>query len=229
MDLNEDLNLTEQLFTRVKKVLETSEISNSSAADLAQAESDEMFIDGSMSKSWYRLLRRPSWTWQGADPIEVEQTLARIAMATGERTHDCYLDTIKGYVPGNWIYEWSQVAGNYFKQGRELREKGDPSGALKQLLKAVRYYSIASYPHLKDDELADQAQLLGNMAYREAGRLFKVPLKEIQVPFRGKHIQGYLHLPTTEKPVPLVIISGGIDSLQLDFLNFYLKRLEPNG
>lgn len=124
MDLNEDLNLTEQLFTRVKKVLETSEISNSSAADLAQAESDEMFIDGSMSKSWYRLLRRPSWTWQGADPIEVEQTLARIAMATGERTHDCYLDTIKGYVPGNWIYEWSQVAGNYFKQGRELREKG---------------------------------------------------------------------------------------------------------
>ena len=96
MDLNEDLNLTEQLFTRVKKVLETSEISNSSAADLAQAESDEMFIDGSMSKSWYRLLRRPSWTWQGADPIEVEQTLARIAMATGERTHDCYLDTIKG-------------------------------------------------------------------------------------------------------------------------------------
>ncbi|MFE8730086.1 alpha/beta hydrolase, partial [Aeromonas hydrophila] len=81
----------------------------------------------------------------------------------------------------------------------------------------------------KDDELADQAQLLGNMAYREAGRLFKVPLKEIQVPFRGKNIQGYLHLPATDKPVPLVIISGGIDSLQLDFLNFYLKRLEPNG
>ncbi|MGL4915483.1 MAG: esterase FrsA, partial [Aeromonas allosaccharophila] len=50
MDLNDDLNLTEQLFTRVKKVLETSEISNSSAADLAEAASDEMFIDGSMSK-----------------------------------------------------------------------------------------------------------------------------------------------------------------------------------
>ncbi|EKP0263029.1 alpha/beta hydrolase, partial [Aeromonas sobria] len=146
MDLNDDLNLTDKLFTRVKKVLETSEISNSSVADVAEAQSDQMFIDGSMSKSWYRLLRRPSWAWQGADPVEVEQTLAQIAMATGERTHDCYLDTIKGYVPGNWIYEWSQLAGTYFKRGRELCEQGDPKGALKQLLKAVRYYSIASYP-----------------------------------------------------------------------------------
>jgi len=182
-----------------------------------------------MSSRWYRPLRRPTWAWQGADPVEVEQTLACIAMGKGERTHERYLDTIKGYVSGNWVYEWGQLAGRYFNQGRALVEQGDSAAALKDLLRAVRYYSIASYPHLKNDELADQAQLLGNMAYREAGRLFKVPLKEIQVPFRGKSIQGYLHLPTTDKPVPLVIVSGGIDSLQVDFLNLYLKCLEPNG
>jgi esterase FrsA len=227
--LNDDLNLTEKLFTRVKKVLETSEISNSSPVEEQDANLDETFIDGSMSSRWYRLLRRPTWAWQGADPVEVEQTLACIAMGKGERTHERYLDTIKGYVSGNWVYEWSQLAGRYFNQGRALVEQGDSAAALKDLLRAVRYYSIASYPHLKNDELADQAQLLGNMAYREAGRLFKVPLKEIQVPFRGKSIQGYLHLPTTDKPVPLVIVSGGIDSLQVDFLNLYLKCLEPNG
>ncbi|HEH9405311.1 TPA: esterase FrsA [Aeromonas bestiarum] len=229
MDLNDDLNLTEKLFARVKKVLETSEISNSSPVEEQDANLDETFIDGSMSSRWYRLLRRPTWAWQGADPVEVEQTLACIAMGKGERTHERYLDTIKGYVSGNWVYEWSQLAGRYFNQGRALVEQGDSAAALKDLLRAVRYYSIASYPHLKNDELADQAQLLGNMAYREAGRLFKVPLKEIQVPFRGKSIQGYLHLPTTDKPVPLVIVSGGIDSLQVDFLNLYLKCLEPNG
>jgi esterase FrsA len=229
LDLNDDLNLTEKLFTRVKKVLETSEISNSSPVEEQDANLDETFIDGSMSSRWYRLLRRPTWAWQGADPVEVEQTLACIAMGKGERTHERYLDTIKGYVSGNWVYEWSQLAGRYFNQGRALVEQGDSAAALKDLLRAVRYYSIASYPHLKNDELADQAQLLGNMAYREAGRLFKVPLKEIQVPFRGKSIQGYLHLPTTDKPVPLVIVSGGIDSLQVDFLNLYLKCLEPNG
>ena len=229
MDLNDDLNLTEKLFTRVKKVLETSEISNSSPVEEQDANLDETFIDGSMSSRWYRLLRRPTWAWQGADPVEVEQTLACIAMGKGERTHERYLDTIKGYVSGNWVYEWSQLAGRYFNQGRALVEQGDSAAALKDLLRAVRYYSIASYPHLKNDELADQAQLLGNMAYREAGRLFKVPLKEIQVPFRGKSIQGYLHLPTIDKPVPLVIVSGGIDSLQVDFLSLYLKYLEPNG
>ena len=29
--------------------------------------------------------------------------------------------------------------------------------------------------------------------------------------------------------MPLVIVSGGIDSLQVDFLNFYFKCLEPHG
>ena len=211
MEPNDDTNLTEKLFTRVKKVLETSEVSNSSPVDEQDSALSDSFIDGALSPRWYRLLRRPTWAWQGADPVEVEQTLAHIAMGQGERSHERYLDTIKGYVPGNWVYEWSQLAGRYFNTGRTLLGEGDRAAALKSLLKAVRYYSIASYPHLKHDELADQAQLLGNMAYREAGRLFKVPLKELQVPFRGKTIQGYLHLPTTEKPVPLVIVSGGID------------------
>ena len=172
MEPNDDTNLTEKLFTRVKKVLETSEISNSSPVEEQDSSLAESFIDGALSPHWYRLLRRPTWAWQGADPVEVEQTLARIAMGQGERSHERYLDTIKGYVPGNWVYEWSQLAGRYFNAGRELVGQGDAAGALKNLLKAVRYYSIASYPHLKNDELADQAQLLCNMAYREAGRLF---------------------------------------------------------
>ena len=67
MKPNDDINLTEQLFTRVKKVQETSEISNSSPLE-PQAETED-FIDGSAVRSWYRLLRRPSWAWQGADPV----------------------------------------------------------------------------------------------------------------------------------------------------------------
>ena len=34
-----------------------------------------------------------------------------------------------------------------------------------------------------------------NIAYREGGRFLPVPLKELKVPFRGKEIKGYLHLP----------------------------------
>ena len=80
MEPNDDTNLTEKLFTRVKKVLETSEISNSSPVEEQDSSLAESFIDGALSPHWYRLLRRPTWAWQGADPVEVEQTLARIAL-----------------------------------------------------------------------------------------------------------------------------------------------------
>lgn len=230
MEPNDDINLTEKLFTRVKKVQETSQISNRSAPNAdEEPELERPFIDGSYSRHWYRLLRRPSWIWQGADPLELEEVLSRIAISKGERSHEQYLDTVKGYVPGNWNYEWSQLAGRYHQQGKQEAVQGKPDAALDSLLKAVRYYSIASYPHLKNDELADQAQLLGTQAYREAGKLFSVPVKELQVPFHGKTIQGFLHLPTTERPVPLVMVSGGIDSLSIDFINLYQKYLEPAG
>ena len=68
MEPNDDTNLTEKLFTRVKKVLETSEVSNSSPVDEQDSALSDSFIDGALSPRWYRLLRRPTWAWQGADP-----------------------------------------------------------------------------------------------------------------------------------------------------------------
>ena len=84
MEPNDDTNLTEKLFTRVKKVLETSEVSNSSPVDEQDSALSDSFIDGALSPRWYRLLRRPTWAWQGADPVEVEQTLAQVRLAQAE-------------------------------------------------------------------------------------------------------------------------------------------------
>ena len=46
MEPNDDTNLTEKLFTRIKQVLETSEISNSSPVDEQDSSLAESFIDG---------------------------------------------------------------------------------------------------------------------------------------------------------------------------------------
>ena len=188
-----------------------------------------MLIEGICSQAWYRIIRRSYWIWQGADPIELEDILSHIATGTGVRSREEKLDTLQGYAPGNWIYEFSQVAGEYFKKGKALEQEGDLTGARKAYLRATRYYSIASYPHLKGDELAEQAQLQGNQAYREAGRLMPVPLKILTIPFRDKEINGYLHLPTDAHVVPVVMVSGSIDSLQIDFYRFYEQYLAPNG
>lgn len=228
MQEEEALNLSERLFSKVRKVQETSTISNSAWA-LGEHEGEQVLIEGICSNAWYRIIRRSYWIWQGADPIELEDILSHIATGTGVRSREEKLDTLQGYAPGNWIYEFSQVAGEYFKKGKALEQEGDLTGARKAYLRATRYYSIASYPHLKGDELAEQAQLQGNQAYREAGRLMPVPLKILTIPFRDKEINGYLHLPTDAHVVPVVMVSGSIDSLQIDFYRFYEQYLAPNG
>ena len=228
MQEEEALNLSERLFSKVRKVQETSTISNS-AESLPEGEGEQVLIEGVCSHAWYRIIRRSYWIWQGADPIELEEIFSHIATGTGVRSREEKLDTLQGYAPGNWIYEFSQVAGEYFKKGKLLEQQGDLNGARKAYLRATRYYSIASYPHLKGDELAEQAQLQGNQAYREAGHLMPVPLKILDIPFRDKSINGYLHLPTDEHVVPVVMVSGSIDSLQIDFYRFYEQFLAPNG
>ena len=211
-----------------QKVLETSEVSNSSPVDEQDSALSDSFIDGALSPRWYRLLRRPTWAWRGPIPSRWSRPWRTSPWGRGAQSRTLS-GHHQGYVPGNWVYEWSQLAGRYFNTGGgRCWGRGSRRGA-EEPAQGSALLLHRKLPHLKHDELADQAQLLGNMAYREAGRLFKVPLKELQVPFRGKTIQGYLHLPTTEKPVPLVIVSGGIDSLQVDFLNFYFKCLEPHG
>ena len=92
-------------------------------------------------------------------------------------------------------YYGCQLAGQYVKKAKEAEETGQKRLARKAWFHAARYYSLASYPHLKGDELADQAQVQANIAYREGGKHLAIPLKELKVPFRGKEIKGYLHLP----------------------------------
>lgn len=230
MSAPSEKNLSETLFNKVKpfKVHETSTVSNSGSS-LPCEPQEQFLIDGLCTPSWFRILRRAFWIWQGADMIEMEDVLARIATSDGVRTNPQQLDTVQGFVPGNWCYEWSQLAGLHNRKAKEAEDAVQPRLARKEYFMAARYYSIASYPHLKGDELAEQAQVMANIAYREGGHLLPVPLKELKVPFRGKEIKGYLHLPHDDHPVPLVMVTGAIDSLQLDFILLFKNVLAPLG
>jgi len=220
-------NLSEQLFTRKRNVPETSALANSRAADTLRSHACHL-LDGSQLESWYRLLRRALWAWQGADPISVEAILAKIAVNDHPRTNSALLDTVQGYQSGNWIYEWCQPGVAEQTRAKEL-EQEDPELACTGYQRAAHYFSIASYPHLRGDQLAEQAQLFGNVNYRNAVRLDGFTLKLLSVPFHGKNIQGYLHLPHTDEPLPLVIVSGSIDSLQIDFYGLFREYLAPRG
>lgn len=182
-----------------------------------------------VKSGWYRDMRMFKWVWQGLDPVLLQEVQARIAVSENERTHPELIDTVIGYRPGNWIYEWSQEAALCMLDGKAALSSGENDKAHELLLQASLLYTIAGYPHLRGDKLACDAHLLANQAYQLAGTLTQPKLQIVKVPYQGKQMQCYLHLPKSDQPVPLVIIAGGGDALQTDYFRIFQNYLEPAG
>lgn len=210
-------NLSETLFANHKQAKETSELTQ-------YMPSSKSFFDEKREKEgykWYRNLRRMQWSWQGLDPIEVEAVLAKIAASKHSRTHEQWLDTVMGYHSGNWTYEWTKLG--MLHQKRSAQFTGEE--AADELFNASLCFSIAGYPHLKNDNLATQAQVLASSAYTEATKKTKYIVKRLEIPYQKKNIVAHLHLTSTEKPQPVVMVSAGLDSLQTDLWTIFRDHL----
>ncbi|ABM04657.1 hypothetical protein DUF1100, hydrolase family protein [Psychromonas ingrahamii 37] len=222
-------NLSETLFVHKSNVQETSTIVANSATKKNHKQNN-VVMEGEEKPGWYRLLKFMLWSWQGLDLIECSEVLARIAVSTHPRSDQELLDSVIGFHSGNWSYEWTQKAMFYYKQGKAYAQQGEPEKAKKAYYLASQFYSVASYPHLKGDELSLQAQALAFNNYKESAKYnHNMILKEIKVPFQGKEVTCYLHLPNDETIHPVVIISGGLDTLQCELLPLFEKELAPAG
>jgi esterase FrsA len=217
---SESANLSERLFANHRQAKETSTLTR-------YMPSSEQFIADKIAEpgnAWYRTLRRMQWAWQGIDPIDQEEVLARIASSKHSRTYDDLLDTVMGYHSGNWAYEWTKLGARYQQQAKIL----DGEHAANKLFSASLCFSIAGYPHLKNDNLSIQAQALANSAYSEATEKTGYVVKRLEFPYKNKNIVAHLHLSHTEKPQPVVMITAGLDSLQTDmwriFRDYLAKR-----
>ena len=212
-------NLSETLFRKHKQARETSQLTQYMPSSVKLLEEKKQ-IEG---YSWYRNLRRYQWIWQGIDPIEQERVFARVAASDHSRSEDQWLDTVMGYRPGNWAYEWTALGMEHQKKATEL--EGD--AASDEYAYASLCFGLAGYPHLKGDSLAIQAQVLASSAYEEATKHSRYIVKQIDVPYQGKKIRTYLHLPHTNEPLPVVLVSSGLDSLQSDLWKLFRDYLAP--
>ncbi|HHK5673391.1 TPA: alpha/beta hydrolase, partial [Serratia marcescens] len=184
-------NLSEILFKPKFKHPETSTLvlraRNKVSAAMHSA------LEGDTTGSWYRILNPLLWAWRGVSPIEIHEVLARIAASDAERSNPQRLDTVVGYRNGNWIYEWIHQGMQWQQRATEQQ---DPLLGGEYWLKAASLYSIAGYPHLKGDELAEQAEMLANRAYEEAALLLPYQLKELEFRIEGGgSVTGFLHMP----------------------------------
>ncbi|WP_338505365.1 esterase FrsA [Erwinia aphidicola] len=219
-------NLSEELFKPRFKHPETSSLVRRLAHH--NPLSIHSALDGENHAGWYRMINRLLWSWRGISPQEISEVLARIAASNVEHTDEKLLDTVIGYRGGNWIYEWS-------KQGAQWQQKAsecsDDAQAGQHWLHAANLYSVAAYPHLKEDELAEQAQLLASRAYEEATNRLSGELKELEFAIPGgSPVIGFLHMPADVKaPYPTVIMCGSLDALQSDHYRLFHDYLAPRG
>lgn len=227
---NNDVNLSEILFKPKHDYIETSLISNSGCPlpDIG----DGLHMMGSHFRSlWYRPINRYTWTYLGANCLDVDLALSNIVMSKNPRTRAECFDTIEQYGPGNWIYEFSSIAQKRVMQARLFEESGNLEQASHEYRMASRYFAIASYPNLKGDVLAAQASLLGRKAYRkifnEVSRTGHY--QEEEFTFKGEKISGYLHCVDTKKLQPCVVVVATYESTSTDYYRLFKDYLRKMG
>jgi len=219
-------NLTEKLFKPTFKYPETSTLVR--RVHHVGVNTLHSALEGDSAPCWYRTINRLMWLWRGVNPLEVEEVLSRIAVSTAKRSDERLLDTVIGYRGGNWIYEWSQQGMAWQQKAQEAE---DLALASEYWLKAANLYSIAGYPHLRGDTLAEQAEVLANKAFEQSALHSPYQLKEIDFAIEGgSAITGFLHLPNEGKaPFPTVMVCGGLDTLQSDHQRLFRDYLAPRG
>lgn len=220
-------NLSETLFKPSFKHPETSTLvrRTRNSQDVQGLHST---LEGEKTRSWYRMINRLMWIWRGVDPWEIEDVLSRIAASKADRSNEQLLDTVIGYRGGNWIYEWAKQGADWQQRATE---SGDDAQTGQFWLNAANLYSIAAYPHIKGDELAEQAQTLANRAYEEAAKYLPYELKELTFPITGGGtLTGFLHMPSQAKaPFPTVLMCGSLEMLQSDYHRLFQDYFAPAG
>jgi len=168
--------------------------------------------------NWWRDVRQGMWEWEGADWAVISGALDRIENSTGRRRLDDKVDTVIDYGPGHWVYEWSAIGDQAYREGLAHETKGDTLAARQSFLQSSIYYTQASYPHFRDEP--SRAALTKALdVYARAGRHFNVPLQEWQLEVDGAQFRAFVHLPSKQstEPVPVILKTGGMDVMSTEF------------
>jgi len=146
--------------------------------------------------------RFDGWVRAGADETELDAAFRRV--------HDPI-----GTGPGSWVYEVSLPAAEHEARARELEAAGDAMGATEEWRQAAVFYYIARFPFL-----GNQAKVAAYRkhieCYLESVKHEQPALEVVRIPYEGQEIIGYLRIPPSESPPPVVVLTGGVDTWKSD-------------
>lgn len=128
------------------------------------------------------------------------------------------VNQLEGTDPGSWVYEWSNIGKYFADRGEVFAVKDEREAARDAFLNAAKFYGIARFPaKTLPGQLGAYRKHLEY--YKRAGQYFDPELIVLDIPYDGKKIQGYLHMPPDIERPPLILWNGGIDTWKGDSYN----------
>ncbi len=123
-----------------------------------------------------------------------------------------------------WATSWSLLGDRYLaKAGTAVATA--PAEANKDFLQAWLYYSFARWP-VPNSAGKQRAYEKALEAYLAHAKLLDPPLEILRVPFEGKELVGYLRMPRSPRPAPLVVAISGLDSRKEEMVERFSQLLE---
>lgn len=181
-----------------------------------------------MVAGWYHRHELENWAAKGARKDVVEAVLIRIAQASGVRADERWIDSISEYGPGNWVYEWAQVGEAALMRAQTDQAQVNPEETEATLREALAYFTIASWPHLGNDDDRN-ALARARVVYLALGAQLPVPVSHQIFAVGDSTSAGYLHVPPGEGPFPVVLLTYGSDVTKEDGLDFFRLELARRG
>jgi esterase FrsA len=124
------------------------------------------------------------------------------------------LSSIRTLDREEWAEAWCRVADEHWQQARSAAMSNRDT-ARSECWQAWRLFHFARWP-TENTSAKQHARQRALEAFRVYARLLDPPLETVRVPFEGREIVGYLRLPATARPVPLVFAIAGLDSRKED-------------
>lgn len=143
----------------------------------------------------------PQWaklqfTHCGVPPEDLEKVLGRITS----------LET--------WVSEWERMARERERSGDEALARGERSEAAKHFLAASALYNFSQYVMFLDIERKRKLHDACVAAYAKGAPLYDPPALHFDIQYRRRAVQGYLRLPRTPRPAPVVVIFNGTNAVK---------------
>ncbi len=110
-----------------------------------------------------------------------------------------------------WAASWAQIGDRY-------RTKND-------FRQAWLYYSFARWP-VPNSPGKQRAYEKALEAYQAYAKKYDPPIEIVRVPYEGSVVVGYLRLPKTAQPAPLVVAISGLDSRKEEMIERFAPLAE---